>query len=345
MSYFSNDRLKQLFFIILILLLGGILFWQSVVFIPGFLGAFTLYVLMRRSLFFLVRRKKWKRTWTAILLMLASFVIILLPVALFINLMYSKIGFMADHSQEIVAHIRHLAEQIRSFTHFDILSDNTIQKAQEALTRFLPKFLGSTINFISTIVIMYFILYFMLTQFEEMETTLYENIPLKEENVQKLSTEVINMVISNAVGIPLLCIVQAVFAMLGYWIFGAGDFVFWGVLTGLMSFIPLVGTAIVWVPLGIYMIASGDTWQGIGILVFGVVVISNLDNVFRFIWQKKMADVHPMVTVFGVLIGIPLFGFLGIIFGPLLISLFILLLKIYRDEFSLRRSRIKIVEE
>jgi predicted PurR-regulated permease PerM len=151
------------------------------------------------------------------------------------------------------------------------------------------------------------------------------------------------MVISNGVGIPLLALVQGLFCTLGYWIFGINDFIFWGVVSAFMSMIPVIGTTIVWLGLCIFLFASGDTGYAIGLLIYGVAIVANVDNVFRMIWQRKMADVHPLITVLGVFVGISLFGFVGIIFGPLLISLFILLLKIYRDEFDIKKHRIKVV--
>ncbi|HEY6082005.1 MAG TPA: AI-2E family transporter, partial [Chitinophagaceae bacterium] len=137
----------------------------------------------------------------------------------------------------------------------------------------------------------------------------------------------------------------AIFAVLGYWIFGVQDPMFWGIVTGFMSVLLVIGTAIVWIPISIYLFMSGMTWHGIGMLIWGILVIANLDNVFRLMWQKKIADVHPLITVFGVLIGIPMFGFVGLIFGPLVISLFILLLKIYWDEFALAKRSIRIIKK
>lgn len=345
MSYLDNDRLKQVFFLILIFLLGGVLFWRFTGFIPAFLGATTLYIMMRPLLFWLVRRKKWKKALAAILLIFLSFIVFLVPIGLFINMMTAKIGFAIQHSTELLNNIQDLIEKIKISTRFDLLSAANIQKIQESLTNFLPQFLGSTFNALTTMAIMYFILYFMLTQADEMEEMLFEYIPLKDENVGKLGKEVKSMVISNAVGIPLLGLIQAIFAVLGYWIFGVQDPVFWGIVTGFMSVLPVIGTAIVWIPISIYLFMSGMTWHGIGMLIWGILVIANLDNVFRLMWQKKIADVHPLITVFGVLIGIPMFGFVGLIFGPLVISLFILLLKIYRDEFSLAKRSIRIIKK
>ena len=345
MSYLDNDRLKQVFFLILIFLLGGVLFWRFTGFIPAFLGATTLYIMMRPLLFWLVRRKKWKKALAAILLIFLSFIVFLVPIGLFINMMTAKIGFAIQHSTELLNNIQNLIEKIKISTRFDLLSAANIQKIQESLTNFLPQFLGSTFNALTTMAIMYFILYFMLTQADEMEEMLFEYIPLKDENVGKLGKEVKSMVISNAVGIPLLGLIQAIFAVLGYWIFGVQDPVFWGIVTGFMSVLPVVGTAIVWIPISIYLFMSGMTWHGIGMLIWGILIIANLDNVFRLMWQKKIADVHPLITVFGVLIGIPMFGFVGLIFGPLVIYLFILLLKIYRDEFALAKRNIRIIKK
>jgi predicted PurR-regulated permease PerM len=109
--------------------------------------------------------------------------------------------------------------------------------------------------------------------------------------------------------------------------------------------VPVVGTTVVWVPIVIYLFATGKTGMGIGLLIYGAVLVGSVDNIFRFIWQKKFADVHPTITIFGVLIGVSLFGFVGLIFGPLLISMFILLLRIYRDEFDIKKRSIKVVEK
>jgi predicted PurR-regulated permease PerM len=106
--------------------------------------------------------------------------------------------------------------------------------------------------------------------------------------------------------------------------------------------LPVVGAAAVYVPMGIYLIAAGNTWQGIGILIYGFAVIGSSDNISRFMLAKKIGDVHPLITVFGVLIGVNLFGFIGLIFGPLLISMFILLLEIYTNEFLTKKREVLI---
>ena len=74
-------------------------------------------------------------------------------------------------------------------------------------------------------------------------------------------------------------------------------------------------------------------------LGYGAIIVSQCDNLIRFLLQKKMADVHPLITIFGVVAGLPLFGFMGVIFGPLLVSLFLLFVDMFRKEFLLEDNQ------
>jgi predicted PurR-regulated permease PerM len=128
-------------------------------------------------------------------------------------------------------------------------------------------------------------------------------------------------------------LIQGVLAGIGFWIFNVQNPVIWGIVTGICSFIPFVGTMAAWVPIALLTFANGDINNGIGITLWGLIVIGLSDNVIRMILQKHLGDAHPLLTVFGVIVGLNMFGFLGLIFGPLIISLFLLLVKIYVKEF------------
>ena len=192
---------------------------------------------------------------------------------------------------------------------------------------------------------MYFILYFMLVNGRKMETAIYEYIPLRDENVGRLSKEVNTMVVSNAIGIPLIAFAQGVVGLLGYLIIGVKEPFFWFGVTCIAAMLPVIGAALAYLPLAIIFFAGGDSTRGIAMLIFGFGIIGTVDNVLRFTLLRKLGNVHPLTTVFGVIIGLSLFGFIGLIFGPLLISLFMLLLKIYSSEFiTKQRDLNKIME-
>jgi len=226
----------------------------------------------------------------------------------------------------------------RSILNYDVLWGDFIAKS-------LPGILGATFNTLTTIFFMYFILYFMLVNARKMEDALYEYIPLHDKNVARLGKEVNKMVASNAIGIPMIAFAQGLVGLIGYLILGVKEPFFWFGVTCIAAMLPVVGAALAYVPLAIIFFANGQNWQGIAMLVFGFGIIGTIDNVLRFTLLKKLGDVHPLTTVFGVIIGLNLFGFIGLIFGPLLISLFMLLLRIYSSEFITKQRDIhKIME-
>ncbi|HEY0272088.1 MAG TPA: AI-2E family transporter [Chitinophaga sp.] len=337
MGFIQNEHLKQVGFIILILLLGILLFLELTPFIPGFLGAVTFYVLCRKAMFYLVEKWRWRAPLAALLIMVLSFVIILLPFGLLFNMLSSRVAYALEHYTDLAGSVKALNSRLQASTGFNLLSPDRMQQAQSKLTVIVPGLLGATFSSITSIVIMYFILYFMLTCARAMEAALYEYIPLKEANVVRMGKEVHTMVIANAVVIPMIAILQGTVAGLGYWLLGVEQPLFWGVITTFASLLPVVGAAVVYVPLGLYVLATGSTWHGLGILLYGFLIVGTVDNVFRFMLAKRIGDVHPLITIFGVIIGLNLFGFIGIVFGPLLISMFLLLLKIYGNEYAVKR--------
>jgi predicted PurR-regulated permease PerM len=181
---------------------------------------------------------------------------------------------------------------------------------------------------------MYFFLYFMLQQRTRMEAAIVLYLPFKREKINMFGKELVAQTFSNAVGIPLIAAVQGVCAFISYTIVGVGQPGFWGVITAVTSLIPVVGSAIVWIPMSACLFATGANWQGFFLLGWSAIFVVSLDYALRLLLAKRMADVHPVITVLGVIIGIKSFGFIGLIFGPVLISYFLILLKIYYLEYQ-----------
>ncbi|MDR0961371.1 MAG: AI-2E family transporter, partial [Mediterranea sp.] len=140
-----------------------------------------------------------------------------------------------------------------------------------------------------------------------------------------------------AIGIPLLAVIQGAVATFGYWFFDVPNLWLAGLLTCFATIIPMVGSALIWLPVAIIMALSGNWFNAIGLVLFGSLIVAQLDNLIRFILQKKMADTHPLVTIFGVIVGLPVFGFMGVIFGPLLIALFLLFIDMFKREYLVNK--------
>lgn len=329
-----NNRLRQIILLLVIVLLAILLLNQLFVFLPGFLGAITLYILLRNSFNYLTIKKRWRKTGTAILFILGSLVVIALPLYFSIRLISSELSILLNNSAELVTDARLVGQKIYEFTGVQLMTDENILTFQKQAATIIPSLLNSSASILSNFAVMFFLLYFMLVNGREIEKFLDRFIPLKEENIDMLSRETRNMIRANAIGIPVLAIIQGVVATIGYWIFGVKDFALWGFLTGVFSMIPIVGSAVIWAPLCIYLFAIDKTGKAVGLLLYAALLISNIDYVVRLTLLRKFMDVHPVITVFGVIVGLGLFGFWGVIFGPLLISYFIILIRIYMNEFG-----------
>ncbi|TAH05342.1 MAG: AI-2E family transporter [Sphingobacteriales bacterium] len=334
MSTINNNTIRQVILIAIILLIGGVLFWQLRFFLPAFLGAYTLYILCRKPMFILTGRYKWKKGLAAGLLMFFTFLIILLPVFLLVNMLGSKINFAIEHSAQVSTTLQNYLSQLQQQYGFDLISKENIAKLSTLGAQTLPKIIGATFDTITTIVVMYFILFFMLAEGRRMETALYKWLPLKEENVLVIKKDMNALVYSNAVGIPLIAIAQGIVGLIGYFILGVKEPWFWFVLTCITAMLPIVGAALAYVPVALLFFAEGASTKGIIMTLYGFLLIGSVDNIFRFWLQKRIGDTHPLVTVFGVIVGLNLFGFIGLIFGPILIALFLILVKVYAAEYA-----------
>jgi predicted PurR-regulated permease PerM len=277
--------------------------------------------------------RNWRPSSAALLLMLLTFITILLPVFILVNAVSSKIGYVISHATEISNSIVMFLKGVESKVGYHFMNAETIQNLSGLLLSGLPMILGATVNYIVLLVILYFLLYFMLTNCNKLEDWFEDVLPLRKDNLDRVRHQMSQLVISNAVGIPLIALMQGIAGLILYLILGIQEPLLWFALTAFSSMIPLVGSALAYLPLAIIQFADGNNTKAIVIILYGLAVIGTIDNVFRLWLQKRIGNVHPLITIFGVFVGVPLFGFLGLIFGPLLISLFILLMRIYRIEF------------
>ena len=329
-----NNRLRQLILLLIIALLAILLSTQLFIFLPGFLGAVTLYILTRNWYQSLIQQKKWKKGLTALLFILGLIVIIAIPVYFSIIMVSPKINSLLNNQQEVIQGLQIFSDKMESSFGIKLFTDEGTQSIASKISSFIPVLLNNTANVATNLIMIFFLLYYLLVNGTAIEKYLHKMIPLKAENVDKLASETTLMIRANALGIPIICIVQGIFAAIGYLIFGVKDWGMWGFVTGVFAFFPLVGTMIIWIPLVIFLFSTGHHLTASWLAVYSIVVTGNVDYITRLGLLKKMGNVHPMITVLGVIVGLKLFGFMGLIFGPLLVSYFIILVKIYINEFG-----------
>ncbi|MCX8533215.1 AI-2E family transporter [Chryseobacterium luquanense] len=330
----SSVVIKQIFLLAIILILAALVCFNLAMFIPSVLGAITIYVVCRKYNFYLQEERKWKPWASSLVLMLASLIIIILPIYFIIDLLVEKLGNAQAYMDKFNIFVDKIHDFVYAKTNIDLLSKENMNKLKGFAGKYSTSALSGTFNVLTVVMSMYFILYFMFEKPRLFERILASAAPLKRANVSMIGEKMRKLILANAIGLPVVAIGQGVVALIGYLIFGAPSAILLFALTAVASMIPIVGAAIVYVPICIFMIAEGQTGPGIGLAIYCLVVVGLTDNVLRFTLLKKLEDIHPLNTVFGIIMGMNLFGFMGLIFGPILVSFTLLLIQVYRNEFS-----------
>ena len=333
MKTISITIIQQILVLLLILVMGALIFSEMLPYLSGVLGAITIYVLIRKWMVILVR-KGWRPSLAATFLMVLSFVGILIPVTGIILMLTNKIGNAVKNSERVVDAFKEQLATWEDRLGYDLSSQIDVSAVSAWLTENLQNFAGSTFHIFIAIGIMYFMLYYMFTSERTVSESLSDIVPFSKKNTRLIGDEIRAMVRSNALGIPLVALAQGIIALIGFLIFGIDDPLFWFVIVTIGSMIPFVGTLIGILPVFILSLSSGNNFQAWGILIYGLVIVGSTDNIIRLYVLRKLDNVHPLITLIGVIVGVPLFGFIGLIFGPLLISLFLIILRIYKTEYG-----------
>ncbi|TDT44888.1 putative PurR-regulated permease PerM [Maribacter spongiicola] len=336
MKKINHKILRQLIILSLIVFLGGLIIKYMLPYISGVLGALTLYVVLRKWMLKLIN-KGLKRSWAAMLLILASFIGIFIPLTGAGFMLSSQLADFADKSEQVTKAFKQQLFQLEKYVQYDISSAIDPEQASGWLTENLSGFASGTFNILISLGILLFLLYYMLKSPKQLKESLLEYIPLSNKNLITLGKEIDSVVRSNAIAIPLVAIAQGIIALIGFFVFGVENPLFWFVIVTVGSMIPFIGTFIGIFPVFVLSLASGDDFQAWGILLYGILVVGMTDNVIRLFVLKKLDSTHPLVTLIGVLIGIPLFGFVGLIFGPLIINLFLIIVKMYKQQYGIQK--------
>src|SRR5690606_19104574 len=196
-----------------------------------------------------------------------------IPVILIILMLSSKIGKAIANSERVVAAVKDQAQKLEEYVGYDISSSIDTSAVTGWLTNNLQNLAGGTFDAIIAIGIMYFMLYYMLVSREKLNSILRTYAPLDEENLKLIEKESDLSVKSNALGIPLVAIFQGIVALVGFLILGVPDPFFWFAITAIGSMIPFIGSALGIVPVTVLLLANDQTWQGIAILIYGIVVV------------------------------------------------------------------------
>lgn len=332
--------IRQIFLLSVIVALAIIIYNNILPYLSGVLGAITFFVISR-GIMMKLNQKDWPKSLSAGLIIIGSFFLILIPLTGVVIMLSTKIGDAIENSERFIAAAKTQLSELEKYTGYNISQEIDTSGVATFISKNAQNLALGTFDAFISISIMYFLLYYMLINQEQLKTSLQSYIPIGRKNLKIIGIEATKKVKANAIGIPLVALFQGLVALIGYFIFGVPDPFFWFGVTAIASVIPFVGTALGIIPVTVILLSQGMTFEAIGILIYGVVVVGSSDNLIRLFVLKRMADEHPLITLIGVIVGIPVFGFLGLVFGPLLLSLFLIIVVIYKEEYANEDNNIK----
>lgn len=182
---------------------------------------------------------------------------------------------------------------------------------------------GSAFGFVLSFGIGLYVAYFLLRDGRELGQRVLDHLPLAHDIAQQLAERFLAIVRATIKGSMVVGLVQGALGSITYWIAGMPSVVLLGLLTAIFSLVPAIGPAVVWLPVAVYLLAIGDIWQGVVVLVSGVAVIGMADNVLRPILVGRDTGIPDWIILVTTLGGIAAMGLSGIVVGPLVAGLFL----------------------
>jgi predicted PurR-regulated permease PerM len=193
--------------------------------------------------------------------------------------------------------------------------------------------LGTATRLVLNLVIALFGLYYVMLRPAETWDAIRPYIPFSSRNAEKLRQRFRDVTHSTVVGTGVSAVLHGTLVGLAFWLVGLSNAVFWGVVTSAVSILPVLGSGMVWGPAAFVLLLDHRPTAAILLALWGVVVVGNVDYVIRPMVFRRWAHIHPLVTLLGALGGVPYFGLLGLLIGPLALSYFFELIKMYREEY------------
>ncbi len=185
---------------------------------------------------------------------------------------------------------------------------------------------------IISLFVILFLMFYLFKEGENLFKKVQNHIPLKKTHREHLTSRLNGVVYGTIYGIVITAFIQGAIGTLGLWIFNVPSPILWGLVMVILAMIPFVGASFVWFPAAVYKIFTDEVFNGVGLLLYGLLIVSTIDNIIRPKIIGVKGKIHPVLVLLGVLGGLEVFGFLGVIIGPLILAALAVAVEIYMFE-------------
>ena len=325
---------------ILLIIISLVIIWPFFTTILGSMVlAYVFYPLYNKLLLY-VKNK----TLTAFLLSFFILILLIIPIVILANsLIRESAGLFY-----LIRNVNLGVEDLTNTFLFKYLSENVDLSAyiKNALNKFSIEILQQTDNFIIALplklvnlFVMFFIIFYLFKDGKRVVESVKKELPLREKYKQDLIRKFSDTVYATVYGVLGAAFMQAISALIGFYIFQVNSPLFLAFLIFLAALLPFVGSALIWLPVAILKLVASENFNGIGLIIYGVLVISSIDNIMRPIIMGKKSKIHPVLALLGILGGLKIFGLIGVVIGPLSLAI----LMVFFDFYLIEKKEAQIV--
>lgn len=328
---YSDKRFKKIFATILVV---GLLVFLAVALRPffnAFLGAFIVFFLFR-SLHKKLVDKGWSPYLSAGLWLLCTLIIIIVPLFFGGRMIFNEVS-SANLSISFDESVGFVEQWFPDANVVGFLEDKASDIGSK-ISSSITSFIGNAASMIINLIIFFFALFYLFVDSERLGKAVEHYMPFSKKNNAIIVDEFKKITNSTVIATGLIGLLQGIFMALGFYVLGFSNPVLWGFISMVVAILPVIGLSLIWVPAMLFkLFAQNNIPIAIAIGVWGFMV-TNIDYVFLRPWmQKRMGKIHPLTSLVGIFMGLPIFGILGLVLGPLLLSYMILITKMYIDEY------------
>ena len=316
----------------LLIVLGLFLLYILRIFFLALFGAYV-FSFMFAPVYVWLKRKLGRDRPAALLTVFLILAVALAPLLVICYTAFNQALTLQDKfdPQDLSVLFERFSPKVRAS--LELAVQHLTQNFFSALTDSIPSVFAAVSSLVLSLFVMFFVMYYIFLNYHYVIIRSTEYLPFRQSNAIWLVRQFEHISRAILVGQILVSCLQGLLGGIGFVIFGLPDAVLWGIVMAALSLVPVVGTSLIWLPAGVYLLAHRDYYTGFGLLVWGSVVVSHIDNFVRPRLGKRLGNINPIVMLLGAFAGLEFFGIVGLVVGPFMLAFFLLLLQVYRQEY------------
>jgi predicted PurR-regulated permease PerM len=336
----DREKIQNIGFIVILIIIGVVVglmwwpFWQLLA-LAGIIA--VLFSPLHKK----IKQRVKNSNLATIISLFLVILIIMIPLWLVGQLVFNEIADvysryrLGQMSFSQADFIRNLPPAWQTFVQ-SVSNDASaiVSKISANAFSFVSQMLSNLAAFFMSLFLLIFMVFFMLRDSEKIKAALMDLSPLSEDYEHILLAKIESAIAGVVTGSFLIALIQGLVATVGFTIFGVPNPILWGALTVIAALVPTVGTSLAVIPAVLYLLITGHIGAGIGLLIWGALAVGLIDNVVSPKLVGSKLKMHPLLVLLSIIGGLQAFGFLGFLFGPILMAVFITLLDIYRTQLK-----------